>query len=58
MKMYRKRKESNTWHWCTNCKNWPDEVGEYEEKAVEGEPEGDLCAICERYDDYGTCEKR
>lgn len=20
---YRKRRGSDTWHWCTNCSNWP-----------------------------------
>ncbi len=20
---YRKRKGSDTWHWCTNCSQWP-----------------------------------
>ena len=20
---YRKRKHSDTWHWCRNCSNWP-----------------------------------
>ena len=20
---YRKKKDSDTWHWCTNCSNWP-----------------------------------
>ena len=23
MVIYRKRKDSYTWHWCKNCSNWP-----------------------------------
>jgi hypothetical protein len=23
MAEFRKRKGSDTWHWCTNCSNWP-----------------------------------
>jgi len=23
MAEYRRRKGSDTWHWCTNCSNWP-----------------------------------
>lgn len=23
MREYRKRKDSDTWHWCKNCSNWP-----------------------------------
>jgi len=57
--LYRKHKGSDTWHWCTNCKNWPDKWAIYEEKPVDGEPESlKLCLICKRYDDEGTCEKR
>ena len=23
MPEYRKKKESDTWHWCKNCSKWP-----------------------------------
>ena len=23
MATYRRKKDSDTWHWCTNCSNWP-----------------------------------
>ncbi len=23
MPEYRKKKGTDTWHWCTNCSNWP-----------------------------------
>ena len=59
MAIYRKHKGSNTWHWCTNCPNWPDKWADYEEKAVDGEPEdGELCRRCQVYEDEDTCEKR
>jgi hypothetical protein len=22
-KEWRKKKDSDTWHWCTNCEDWP-----------------------------------
>jgi len=24
--VYRRHKESDTWHWCTNCTNWPTSI--------------------------------
>lgn len=30
MTKYRRRTESNTWHWCRNCSNWPTRY--YEER--------------------------
>lgn len=23
MPEYRRKKDSDTWHWCRNCSNWP-----------------------------------
>ena len=25
MPEYRKKKNSDTWHWCKNCRDWPTE---------------------------------
>lgn len=52
---YRKRRGSDTWHWCTNCSNWP--TSDYEER--EGKPtSGELCNECKGKDKAGTCTKK
>jgi len=43
--IYRRRKDSDTWHWCTNCSNWPKE-GEYIEKNMEKTTYGEKCDTC------------
>lgn len=59
MTIYRRRKGSNTWHFCTNCPNWPNEMEEYDEKTIDKELEDDeLCHRCQVYDDENNCDKR
>jgi hypothetical protein len=29
---YRRRHGSDTWHWCTNCSEWPTAAGSYVEE--------------------------
>lgn len=29
---YRRRRDSDTWHWCRNCSNWP--TSNYVEQAT------------------------
>lgn len=54
---YRKRKgiQYDTWHWCTNCPNWPtkSESVERDNKPTSGE----LCNECQRLDAAGECNK-
>jgi len=51
---YRKRKDSDTWHWCRNCSNWP--TSGYQEQ--QGKPSsGELCNECKGKDDAGNCRK-
>ncbi len=59
MTIYRIRKGSNTWHWCTNCPNWPNEEGEYDEKTTDRVLEdGKECHRCQVYNDAESCDKR
>ena len=54
MPEYRKKKDSDTWHWCTNCNNWP--TSNYDEQ--QNKPtSGELCNECKSKDDAGTCQK-
>lgn len=51
--MARRRKGSDTWHWCRNCSNYP--TSNYDEKP--GRPtSGDLCNECRAKEKDGTCQ--
>ncbi|GAG93827.1 unnamed protein product [marine sediment metagenome] len=57
MPTYRKRKSGKTWHWCTNCSNWPPDDSQYDEVVVLGRPTyGELCDRCKRNEKFGNCE--
>lgn len=30
---YRRRKGNDTWHFCTNCSNWPKPPDQYDEQS-------------------------
>ena len=50
---YRRRRDSDAWHWCRNCSNWP--TFDYAES--EGKPtSGELCNECEAKQMVGTCQ--
>jgi len=52
---YRKRKGKDTWHFCTNCQNWP--TSDYDER--DGKPTyGEFCNECLSKDNNGTCSKK
>lgn len=51
---YRKRKDKDTWHWCTNCSNYPKE--NYEEKPSKPST-GELCNECLSKERSGDCKK-
>lgn len=55
MPTYKKRKDSDTWHWCTNCSNYPrgTDVDTRDRKPSSGE----LCNQCLSKDERGDCEK-
>ena len=51
---YRRRNGSDTWHWCTNCNNWP--TTNYDERPTKPSS-GDLCNECRSKDAAGNCTK-
>ncbi len=53
---YRKKKDSDTWHWCRNCSNWP--TSDYDERYSKPESgSGELCDQCLAKDKANNCEK-
>ncbi len=51
---YRKRKGSDTWHWCKNCSNWP--TSDYDviyTKPITGELDNE----CRAKEKEGKCIK-
>lgn len=53
---YRKKKGSDTWHWCQNCSNWPAQPGTYDEQYSKP-ASGELCDQCLAKEKAGTCHK-
>lgn len=50
-KKYRKRNGTDTWHWCTNCSNYPK--SDYTESDTR--PSYDLCNECKGKEAAGSC---
>ena len=49
---YRKKRDSDTWHFCSNCSNWPtSDYIELTEKPAWGE----LCNECQAKKVAGNC---
>ena len=56
MPTYRRRKGNDTWHWCTNCTNWP--TSNYEEVTTSGRPTtGELDNECLAKERQNNCRK-
>lgn len=55
MAEYRKKKSSDTWHWCTNCTNWP--TSDHETSHTKPST-GELCNECKGKDARGDCKKK
>ncbi len=51
---YRRRRGSDTWHWCKNCSNWP--TIDYEEQSQKPTT-GELDNECRAKDKEGKCQK-
>ena len=50
---YRKRKGTDTWHFCSNCSNWPTtNFDEKKEKPTTGE----FCNECQAKRNAGNCK--
>lgn len=50
---YRKRNGSDTWHFCTNCTQWP--TSDYKEQSTKP-TSGDLCNQCKGKRDNNDCK--
>lgn len=56
MTKYRKKKDSDTWHWCTNCSNWP--TTDFIEREFDGRPtSGELDNECLAKEKANDCVK-
>lgn len=54
MTEYRRKKDSDTWHWCKNCSNWP--TSDYVTRR--GKPtSGELDDQCKSKEKKKTCQK-
>ncbi|MBA7486649.1 hypothetical protein ES707_22210 [subsurface metagenome] len=49
---YRKKKYSDTWHFCSNCTNWP--TSDYDERYTKPTT-GELCNECRAKQNLGNC---
>lgn len=50
---YRKKRGSDTWHFCSNCSNWP--TSDYDEQ--DSKPSwGELCNECQAKKKDGNCK--
>lgn len=59
MTTYRRKKDSDRWHWCTNCSDWP--TSEYVEVTLpdnERPSYGELDNQCRDKERRGECEKK
>ena len=54
MAQFRKKKGSDTWHWCTNCNNWPTK--DYDTNNSKP-TNGELCNECKAKEKAGDCNK-
>jgi hypothetical protein len=53
MPRYVKRKDSDTWHWCTNCSNYP--TGSNVNVSYIKPTYGELCDECQAKEKDGRC---
>lgn len=50
---YRKHKGKDTWHFCSNCSNWP--TSNYDERPAKP-TSGELCNECKAKQAAGNCK--
>ena len=56
MPEYRKKKGSDTWHWCGNCSNWPTYNYDSERHSGKERPKsGELDNECKAKEAAGNC---
>lgn len=51
---YRRRKDSDTWHYCKNCTAWPTQPGTYVERP-DRPTSGEFCNQCLDKDRNRNC---
>ena len=52
MAQYRKRRGKDTWHWCSNCNNYP--TSDYDSSSTKPSS-GELCNECQSKQEAGHC---
>ena len=52
-RLYRRKRDTQTWHVCVNCKDWP--VDNYEEQQLDAARELELCNECRLHVQRGVC---
>ena len=52
MANYRRRKDKDTWHFCSNCSNWP--TTDYVEQTTKPTT-GEFCNECQGKRNNGNC---
>jgi len=60
MTTYRKKKGSDTWHWCKNCPYWPKDSEDYDEVTLPGRTRpssGELDNGCLAKERRGECQQ-
>jgi hypothetical protein len=55
MPIYRRRGDSDTWHWCTNCSEYP--IGSDVYASFMNPTYGELCDECQAITDRGDCRR-
>lgn len=53
---YRKRKGSDTWHWCTNCSQWPTGPSSNYDSRTTKPTSGELHNECKSKQRDGNCK--
>ena len=51
---YRRRKERDVWHFCTNCSKWP--TSNYIASRTKPTDGNELCNECRSKKDAGNCK--
>lgn len=54
MPKYRRRRGSDTWHFCTNCSRWP--TSDYDERHSRP-TNGELCNECRAKEQAHNCRR-
>jgi hypothetical protein len=55
--MYRKKPQSDTWHWCRNCSHWPTHNYVQRRRKPLAGLLSNLCNECRRKEKVGKCRK-